>query len=151
MSRLKAVLKTVGERFSVARPGYSLMEILVAVAIIAVLATLVAPRLFGQLDRARVTSAETQIDMLETALDSMRLDIGRYPTNEEGLALLSTPNPSVSAMWQGPYLDEELPTDPWGNPYRYRAAEGQSDRGQVYSLGADNAEGGSGLDADIGI
>lgn len=133
-----------------ARPGYSLMEILVAVAIIAVLATLVAPRLFGQLDRSRVTAAETQIDMLETALDTMRLDIGRYPTEEEGLALLISPSEAVEPMWAGPYLDGELPADPWGNPYRYAPAETAADRGQVYSLGADNAEGGSGLDADIG-
>lgn len=151
MSRLYAVLRAAGQRLAVRRAGYSLMEILVAVAIIAVLATLVAPRLFGQLDRARVTSAEAQIDMLETALDSMRLDIGRYPTTEEGLELLRSPAPDVANTWYGPYLDEELPTDPWGNPYRYQAAESQTDRGQVFSLGADNEEGGSGLDADIGI
>ena len=151
MSRLNAALRVAGKRFARRRAGYSLMEILVAVAIIAVLATLVAPRLFGQLDRSRVTAAEAQIDMLETALDSMRLDIGRYPTDEEGLQLLRTPSQSVTNMWYGPYLDENLPTDPWGNPYRYQAAENQMDRGQVYSLGADNEVGGSGLDADIGL
>lgn len=133
------------------RPGYSLMEILVAVAIIAVLATLVAPRLFGQLDRSRVTAAETQIDSLETALDTMRLDLGRYPTREEGLALLLSPTPETEALWAGPYLDESLPMDPWGNPYRYAPAADLADRGQVYSLGADNAEGGEGLNADIGL
>lgn len=133
------------------RPGYSLMEILVAVAIIATLATLVAPRLFNQLDRSRVTTAGTQIRMLETALDTMRLDIGRYPTSDEGMGLLQASADSVSVMWAGPYLDEGVPPDPWGNPYRYRAATSSTDRGQVYSYGADNAEGGSGLDADIGI
>ena len=132
------------------RSGYSLMEVLIAVAIIAVLATLVGPRLLGQLDRSKVTAATTQIRMIETALDTMRLDIGRYPTAEEGLGLLQTPSESVSAMWTGPYLDGGLPQDPWGRPYQYRVGGG-SDRGQVYSNGADGQEGGSGLDADIGL
>jgi len=133
------------------RPGYSLMEILVAVAIIAVLATLVAPRLFGQLDRSRVTVAETQIRMVETALDTMRLDVGRYPTQEEGLALLAEPTEDIAPVWVGPYLDEGVPLDPWGNPYRYQAPETRSSQARVYSYGADNAEGGTGLDADIGL
>ena len=88
--------------------------------------------------------------MIETALDTMRLDIGRYPTEEEGLGLLQTPNEAVSAMWSGPYLDGGLPQDPWGRPYQYRVGGG-SDRGQVFSYGADGQEGGSGLDADIGL
>lgn len=133
------------------RRGYSLMEILVAVAIIAVLATLVAPRLFSQLDNSRSTAAATQIRMIETALDTMRLDIGRYPTQSEGLNLLVTPSEPVERMWNGPYLDGGLPADPWGNPYRYRAPQAANDRGRVYSYGADNAEGGTGPDADIGI
>jgi general secretion pathway protein G len=133
------------------RPGYSLMEILVAVAIIAVLATLVGPRLFGQLDRSRVTAAQTQIRMIESALDTMRLDIGRYPTEQEGLELLHTPTDSIAGLWTGPYMDGGIPSDPWGNPYRYRPAATPADRGQVFSLGADNAEGGEGLDADIGL
>lgn len=133
------------------RAGYSLMEILVAVAIIAVLATLVAPRLFGQLDRSRATVAETQIRMIETALDTMRLDIGRYPTEEEGLALLSEPNDAVAPMWIGPYLEDGVPADPWGHPYRYAAPADSTASARVYSFGADNAEGGTGLDADIGL
>lgn len=132
------------------RAGYSLMEVLIAVAIIAVLATLVGPRLLGQLDRSKVTAARTQIRMIETSLDTMRLDIGRYPTQEEGLALLQTPTESVSAVWAGPYLDGGLPSDPWGRPYLYRVGVG-SDRGQVYSYGADGQEGGSGDNADIGL
>ena len=132
------------------REGYSLMEVLIAVAIIAVLATLVGPRLLGQLDRSKVTAAQTQIRMIETSLDTMRLDIGRYPTEEEGLALLQAPSETVSGMWAGPYLDGGLPDDPWGRPYQYRVGSG-SDRGQVFSYGADGQEGGSGLDADIGL
>lgn len=133
------------------RPGYSLMEILVAVAIIAVLATLVAPRLFGQLDRSRQTAAQTQIRMIETALDTMRLDIGRYPTSEEGLNLLLQGNDTVVQLWAGPYLDGGLPTDPWGRAYLYTAAASSADRGEVFTYGADGAEGGTGLDADIGL
>lgn len=132
------------------RRGYSLIEILVAVAIIAVLATLVAPRLFAQLDNSRATAAATQIRMIETALDTMRLDIGRYPTQGEGLNLLVTPGEGVERVWNGPYLDDGLPTDPWGNAYRYLAPQAANDRGRVFSYGADNTEGGSGADADIG-
>ena len=142
-ARIRATLKR-------SSPGYSLMEILVAVAIIAVLATLVAPRLFGQLDRSRITAAQTQIRMIETALDTMRLDIGRYPSQEEGLSLLLQGNESVSQMWSGPYMDDGLPADPWGRAYLYASAQTSADRGQVYSLGADGEEGGDGLDADIG-
>lgn len=151
LTSLSTPLARLKRRLSRSRPGYSLMEILVAVAIIAVLATLVAPRLFGQLDQSRQTAAETQIRMIETSLDTMRLDIGRYPTEEEGLVLLVQPNESVSGLWSGPYLDgDEVPPDPWGNPYRYAPAASDADRGEVYSLGADNQEGGDGLDADIG-
>lgn len=137
--------------FARRRPGYSLMEILVAVAIIAVLATLVAPRLFGQLDRSRATVAETQIRMIETSLDTMRLDIGRYPTEDEGLALLFSPTDAIAPVWIGPYLDDGVPADPWGNPYRYAAPQDARGVPRVYSYGADNEQGGTGLDADIGL
>ncbi len=150
MIDLREGLRVMRRRLKKTRPGYSLMEILVAVAIVAVLATIVAPRLFGQLDRSRVTAAETQIRLIETALDTMRLDIGRYPTEEEGLALLHASNDSVTAMWAGPYMDDGIPADPWGNAYHYLPASTSADRGQVFSFGADNEEGGSGLDADIG-
>lgn len=150
MLMIPSWIKRLPSFLSRSRPGYSLMEILVAVAIIAVLATLVAPRLFGQLDRSRATAAQTQIRMIETSLDTMRLDIGRYPTGEEGLTLLVSPNESVSGVWMGPYIDGDLPTDPWGNPYRYDPAASPADRGDVYSYGADNEEGGEGLNADIG-
>ncbi|OAB56160.1 hypothetical protein AY599_28050 [Leptolyngbya valderiana BDU 20041] len=133
------------------RPGYSLMEVLIAVAIIAVLATLVGPRLLGQLDRSKVTAATTQIRMIETSLDTLRLDIGRYPTGEEGLTLLETPNDAVEGMWAGPYLDGGMPADPWGNAYQYAPAASPTDRGQVFSYGADGVEGGEGQNADIGL
>jgi general secretion pathway protein G len=151
MIRFNGIQRFVRRLQRSARPGYSLMEILIAVAIIALLATLVAPRLFGQLDRSRVTAAETQIRMIETALDTMRLDIGRYPSEQEGLGLLIAPSEGVSAMWTGPYLDDGVPNDPWGRPYLYAPASALADRGQVFSYGADGEEGGEGLDADIGL
>lgn len=131
------------------RAGYSLMEVLIAVAIIAVLAALIAPRLFGQLDSSQVTAAQTQVRMIETSLDTLRLDIGRYPTREEGLTLLVSPSPDLVDRWDGPYLDGGLPTDPWGAPYRYGPLEDLSRRGVVYSLGSDGAPGGEDGAADI--
>ncbi|BDX00700.1 type II secretion system protein GspG [Maricaulis maris] len=129
--------------------GYSLMEVLIAVAIIATLAALVAPRLFGQLDSSKQAAALTQIRMVETALDTMRLDLGRYPSQDEGLLLLVAPSADVGASWNGPYMDGGLPQDPWGTPYQYEATEDLSRRGRVISLGADAATGGEGLNADI--
>ncbi len=131
------------------RAGYSLMEVLIAVAIIATLAALVAPRLFGQLDSSKQAAALTQIRMVETALDTMRLDLGRYPSQEEGLVLLVAPSADVGGSWNGPYMDGGLPQDPWGTPYRYEAGEDLSRRGRVISLGADGQPGGEGLNADI--
>ena len=151
MIALAARMKSVMRGARKTRPGYSLMEVLIAVAIIAVLGTLVAPQLFNQLDRSKVTTANTQIRMIETALDTMRLDIGRYPTQEEGLNLLSSPNDTVQGIWAGPYLQDGLPSDPWQNAYQYRAAASTSDRGQVFSFGSDGQEGGDGQAADIGL
>tara|TARA_R110000744_G_scaffold1843_5_gene6820 strand:+ start:5607 stop:6329 length:723 start_codon:yes stop_codon:yes gene_type:complete len=131
------------------RAGYSLMEVLIAVAIIALLAALIAPRLFGQLDASQVTAARTQIRMIETALDSYRLDIGRYPASEEGLAALAVPPPDLVDRWNGPYLDGGLPIDPWGTAYQYQAGESLSRRGIVLSYGNDGEPGGEGLAADL--
>ena len=137
--------------------GYSLLEILVVLAIMAVLATLVAPRLFNQVDRSKITTAKAQARSLKTSLDAMRLDMGRYPTAEEGLSLLIAPpaDTSARALWYGPYVDGELPRDPWGNVYRYFPPQtdeaGLTQGPRIVSYGADNAEGGDGLDQDIEI
>ena len=136
--------------------GYSIMEILIVLAIMGVLATLVGPALFNQLDKSKVTAAKTQIRTLESALATYRLDTGRFPTEAEGLGILVEPPASgtdVSA-WAGPYLDGGLPSDPWGRPYLYGLGtagyEGAGQKPVVYSLGADGKPGGKGLDADLG-
>lgn len=136
--------------------GYSMIEILIVLAIMAVIATLVGPALFNQLDKSKITTAQTQIRTLEAAVATMRLEIGRFPTEEEGLTLLVEPpqDEQTRASWRGPYLDGSLPPDPWGNPYRYSIPEarfdGYSVKPVIYSYGQDNSPGGSGLDADIG-
>jgi general secretion pathway protein G len=153
---IKRRMKSNGEKRR-SQGGYSLLEILVVLAIMAVLATLVAPRLFNQVDRSKITAAQAQARSLKTSLDAMRLDMGRYPTAEEGLTLLVSPpnDPGARASWFGPYVDGELPTDPWGNAYRYfppQTDETGLTRGpRIVTYGADNAEGGDGLDKDIEI
>lgn len=132
--------------------GFTLLEILVVLAIIALVAAFVGPRLMAQLDRSKVTAARVQIRSLVSSLETMRLDLGRYPTESEGLAMLVTPPPGVGEageLWQGPYLDSGLPEDPWGRPYLYTPPAGTSGRPTVGSLGADGAEGGDGIDADL--
>ena len=139
------------------RLGYSLLEILVVLAIIALIAAVVGPRLFAQLDRSKTQTARLQIRSLEAALETMRLDIGRLPTEQEGLALLIRADPQTVSGWYGPYLDRELPSDPWGRPYIYRppaadatGAPGAPDPSpQVLSYGADGTEGGQGVNADV--
>lgn len=139
------------------RAGYSLLEILVVLAIIALIAAVVGPRLFAQLDRSKATTARLQIRSLEAALETMRLDIGRLPTEQEGLGLLMQADPGQVAGWSGPYLDKALPSDPWARPYIYIApaanatgAPGAPEaRARIVSYGADGQEGGEGINADI--
>lgn len=124
--------------------GFTLMELLIVMAILAMLAALVGPALFGNLGRGQRSAAQTQMDALATALDSYRLDVGRYPRELEGLL----ENDTGREIWNGPYLErsEVIPLDPWGNDYVY-TLEGQSF--ELLSLGADGAPGGEGDDADI--
>ncbi|MEQ9447922.1 MAG: type II secretion system major pseudopilin GspG [Rhodospirillaceae bacterium] len=131
--------------------GFTLLEMLVVLVIMGLLAALVGPQLLGRVDTSRVTAAETQARMIKGALDTLRLDIGRYPTKEEGLSLLDLPprDERAARMWQGPYLVEGVPPDPWGNPYQYNPISGNSIA--VFSFGADGEQGGEGLDEDIGI
>jgi len=129
--------------------GFTLMELLVVLVILGLLGALVGPRLFAQLDRSKVRTAETQIHMLKSALDTMRLDIGRYPTAEEGLQLLVTAptDPQLRLLWHGPYLENQVPLDPWNKPYLYRPEGRDLNAIALYSLGQDGKPG----DEPIGL
>ncbi len=132
--------------------GFTLLEMIVVLVIIGLIMGLVGPRLFGQADKAKVQTAETQVKMLRGALQTMRLDISRWPTEQEGLALLTTRPASAEAVrgWAGPYLDDAVPLDPWGQPYQYAPQPSGDNPFTLYSYGADGKLGGEGQDADIG-
>ena len=117
--------------------GFTLIEVMVVVVILAILATVVVPRIMDRPDQARVTRAQQDIRAVEAALNLYRLDNFRYPSTDDGLEVL-VPK----------YLDS-LPEDPWGNPYLY-LSPGEKGEFDVYSYGADGAEGGEGVDKDIG-
>ncbi|MGE5466797.1 MAG: type II secretion system major pseudopilin GspG [Ignavibacteria bacterium] len=128
--------------------GFTLLELLVVVAIIGLLAGYVGPKYFGQIGKAEVKEARAQIDALEKSLDAYRLDVGRYPTTEQGLAALVKAPPGI-ANWAGPYLKKGVPPDPWGHPYQYKSPGDHGDY-DVWTYGKDGAPGGSGENADIG-
>ena len=132
--------------------GFTLLEMIVVLVIIGLIMGLVGPRLFGQADKAKVQTAITQTKMLRGALQTMRLDISRWPTEQEGLALLTTKPANADAVrgWAGPYLDEAVPLDPWGQPYQYSPQASGDNPFTLYSFGADAKAGGEGQDADVG-
>lgn len=135
-----------------ARSGFTLIELLVVIVVIGILATLVAPNVFRHVAAAKETTARSQIEMLGAALDGYRLDTGRYPTTQQGLAALwtgptSEPRPT---NWRGPYLRKEVPLDPWQHPYVYRSPAEESRGGyDLLSYGEDGKPGGEGEAADI--
>ena len=125
--------------------GFTLIELLVVLAILTLLAGLVGPRVLNQLGGAKSKTAAVQIADLDKSLELFKLDVGRYPSTEEGLeALIKRPGSVIG--WSGPYLKGGVPTDPWGNAYRYTNSGG---RLEILSLGADGAPGGEGENADI--
>jgi general secretion pathway protein G len=126
--------------------GFSLIELLIVMVIMGLLAALVGPRMFGKVGQSKQKAARSQMALFETALDTYRLDVGKYPTTEQGLQALRT-KPSDSEKWDGPYLPKAVPKDPWGNPYVYRLAD--NGEVEIISLGANGAEGGEGEDKDI--
>lgn len=126
--------------------GFTLVELLVVLAILTLLAGLVGPRVLGQLGGAKSKTAAVQIADLEKALELFKLDVGRFPTTEEGLEALVKKPATVTTGWSGPYLKGAVPSDPWGRPYKYTAQAGAI---EIVSFGADGAPGGEGEDADI--
>jgi general secretion pathway protein G len=127
--------------------GFTLIEILVVIIIIGMLAALVGPRLFGKVSMAKQKTAKAQIELFGTALDAFRLDVGKYPTTEDGLKALRE-KPSGAEGWQGPYLPKEIPLDPWNNAYVYRCP-GEHSEYDLISYGLDRVEGGEGENQDV--
>lgn len=125
--------------------GFTLIELLVVLAILTMLAGLVGPKVLGQLGGAKSKTAAVQIADLDKSLELFKLDVGRFPTTEEGLDALVRRPGSVNG-WNGPYLKGGLPSDPWGRPYRYTNTGGGI---EIVSLGADGAPGGEGENADV--
>ena len=130
--------------------GFSLIELMIVLVIIGLLAGLVGPQLMKQLDSSKISIAETQIKMLRGALQTYRLDVGTYPTTAQGLAALMSPPDEVAEYWRGPYLQDELPADPWRKPYQYEAPVNNLQGFVLYSFGQDSAKGGEDDNADIG-
>lgn len=128
--------------------GFTLLELLVVIVIIGLLAAYVGPKYFSQLGKSEATVAKAQVEAFEKALDTYRLDVGRYPTNEEGLVSLLS-KPASAARWNGPYLKKGIPLDPWGRAYIYRSPGAKSDF-EVISYGKDGQPGGIDENADIG-
>jgi len=131
-----------------ARAGVTLIEMLVVVTIIALFAAVVGPRLLQWGDRGRVVAARTQINSFMTALGAYKLDTGLFPPTELGLQGLRT-RPANVNLWNGPYLPQDIPMDPWGRPYLYRYPGEHGDEPDLVSLGADGQPGGEGINADI--
>ena len=135
------------ERIRQKERGFTLIEILVVIIIIGMLAALVGPRLFGKVSMAKQKTAKAQIELFGTALDAFRLDVGKYPTTEEGLKALRE-KPSGAEGWQGPYLPKEIPLDPWNNAYIYKCP-GEHGEYDLISHGLDRVEGGEGENQDV--
>lgn len=127
--------------------GFTLLELLVVMVIIGMLASFVAPKFFAQIGKSQTKTARAQIDALEKSLDQYRLDIGHYPTTEQGLAALNE-RPAGEAKWSGPYLKKSVPMDPWSHAYIYKAP-GEHGEYDLLSYGKDGQPGGTDEAEDI--
>jgi general secretion pathway protein G len=128
--------------------GVTLIEMLVVVTIIGLFVALVAPNMFKRADQARITATKSQMANFMTALGAYKLDTGLFPTTEQGLAALRV-KPADVLQWNGPYLPQDVPKDPWGHDYLYRYPGEHGDEPEIISLGADGQPGGEALNADI--
>lgn len=128
--------------------GFTLMELLVVLAILGLLMSLVGPRVLNQLGGAKTKTAAIQIKDLEQALEMYKLDVGRFPSTSEGLTALVS-KPSGSTGWNGPYLKSDVPLDPWNKEYHYKYP-GEHAELDIFSYGQNGAPGGEGEDADVG-
>jgi general secretion pathway protein G len=135
------------ERYRKREKGFTLIELLIVMVILGLLAALVGPRMFGKVGKSRQKAAKAQITLLETALDTYKLDTSKYPTSSQGLEALRT-QPSGVERWDGPYLPKDVPKDPWGHAYEYRCPGEHGDY-DIISYGADGSPGGEGEDMDI--
>ncbi len=127
--------------------GFTLIELLIVMIILALLGALVGPRMFSKIGSSKQGAAKAQISLFETALDTYRLDMGKFPTSDQGLAVLRE-KPDSEDNWDGPYLAKEIPVDPWGEPYVYMFPSEHSDY-EIISYGADKQPDGEDEDADI--
>lgn len=127
--------------------GFTLLELLVVMVIIGLLASIVVPQYFSQIGKSNTKVAKAQIEALGQALDQYRIDIGRYPSTEQGLSALRVA-PANLPQWRGPYLKRDVPNDPWGRAYQYKQP-GQHGDYDLLSLGADGQPGGDGEAADV--
>lgn len=130
--------------------GFTLLELLVVMVIIGLLASYVGPRFFDQIGKSEAKAARAQLDALSKALDTYRLDTGRYPSTEQGLKALNA-QPQGETRWRGPYLQKEVPLDPWGYPYRYQEPGVDKRDYDLQSLGKDGQPGGDGDAADLSV
>jgi len=128
--------------------GFTLLELLVVMVILGLLVGYVAPKYFAQVGKSEVKTARAQIESLEKALDMYRLDIGHYPTTEQGLNALNL-KPQNEPKWNGPYLKKDVPLDPWGKAYIYKVPGEKGTDFDLMSLGKDGNPGGEGENADI--
>lgn len=142
------MLAYLPRRLARSQRAFTLLELLVVMVIIGLLAGFVAPKYFGQIGKSEVKVARAQIDALDKALEQYRLDLGKYPSTEQGLAALNV-SPPGEAKWSGPYLRKDAPLDPWGRAYVYKFPGERSDF-DIVSYGRDGRPGGEGEDQDIG-
>ena len=131
-----------------AESGFTLMELLVVLAILGLLMSLVGPRVLNQLGGAKTKTAAIQIKDLEQALEMYKLDVGRFPSGSEGLAALNS-KPGNATGWNGPYLKSDVPVDPWNREYHYKYP-GERGEVDIYTYGQNGTPGGEGEDSDVG-